>query len=180
VKRSSLIYTLLLLVLVIGVSVSWQRMADWRDHADRASADYRQCRLLAKRINDLRAQRTVVKSQSLAQPEMSALIEQAARTAGIAVDQLDGIDPQTPRRAGRTAYERMPVRVTLHRSSMPQLIRFLLAVEEHETGLTTQHLAVTAPHDEPDPDLWKTDITFSYLLYNPAPTLTAAPGGDPP
>jgi len=109
---------------------------------EQLDADLLKARRLAVEIRNLQGAVSAVEAQvdSGSRADLSAVLEEIARTAGIRGDQIDSVKP-TPV-SGNPKYPETRVQVVLRTATLPQTVRFLHAIENHEARLILRSLQV--------------------------------------
>jgi hypothetical protein len=140
-----------------------------RQRAIRANQDAETCNQLAARILTLESKPAIAAGKEQAQQELSRRIELAARSIGIAGDNLASIEPDPAIRIADTAYLEKPTTVQLREITLSQLAGLLCELSGDGTGLRIKSLRLTCPPQKQDGDLWSAEFTVIYLIYAPLP-----------
>jgi hypothetical protein len=109
---------------------------------EQLDSDLLKARRLAAEIRNLQGAVAAVEAQvaSGGHGDLSALLEGIARSAGIRGDQIESVKP-TPV-SGNPKYPETRVQVVLRTATLPQTVRFLHAIENHEARLILRSLQV--------------------------------------
>jgi uncharacterized protein YggU (UPF0235/DUF167 family) len=140
-----------------------------KSQAQDATANAQLCRQLASRITDLQAKPVVAAAGEQATQELTARIETAAHSLGIAGDNLASIAPASAARVSDTAYLEKPTTVQLRQVTLSQLVSLLCNLAGDGRSLRIKELRLTTPPQKENSELWSAEITIAYLIYSPAP-----------
>lgn len=168
--KNALAQACLLGALAAAAIYGYSLLAKAKRRAMDAAEDLRATRHAADLIKASRDTPALVGLHEIEHLELSRGIESAAQSAGIAAGEIDSIDPSPPRQLGNSPYKEKPTEVRLRQATLQQLITFLHRLSTGPAGLTVKNLRLAAPHELDKPDLWKVEVTLTYLLYSPLET----------
>lgn len=167
-SRENLLYGLVLGVCLAIVAVAWWHHQQARRRAAEVVRDHQQIQTLVRRLEQLKQRPALAGSDELELAELSRLIEQAARDAGIPLDRLVRIWPEQPQRVRDSVYLEKPTQILFRGVTLRQFTTFLHGISHAGTGLRIKSLRITAPRDEPESETWIVEATLTYLIYAPA------------
>jgi len=164
----------LLGVLVAGLLAatlwSYTLLAASRASAATAIDDHDACQRLASSIESLQQGRLPQDFMDQPLNELVRRIEMSAQSSLIPTQSLVRIWPEPERRIGNTPYKQKPTQILLRNVTLKQLITFLYRLTADGLGLQIPSIRLTAPRDNEAGSLWTTEITATYLSYDPIPT----------
>ncbi len=172
-KSRRLIYLSLVAALALVLADGWSywMMTRSKDDAQAALADAQTCQTLGAQMVAMQSKPAVANSQEQAFEQLTARIEAAAQSSGIAgSEHLAAIDPEPAARLGDTAYLEKPTVIQLREATLPQIVTLLSHLTQSQAGLRVKALRLSAPPQKEDTDLWSAQITLTYLIYSPLPT----------
>jgi hypothetical protein len=164
-----------LILLVLGIALgaaalaSYGVMAGRQAAAETAQADLQACLRDAAAIESLRHRPRLAADHERLATEVTGLVEQAARTAGIAPASLQRITPEAAQRLGDSAYLEKPTLLVLDGVTMEQLVRLIHTLVASQEGLHPKSVRLTAPRLAASDNTWAADVVLTYLLYEPVP-----------
>jgi hypothetical protein len=156
-------------LLAVDLWSAWVFL-DAKDSADNSARSALLCKDMAGQIQALRRRPTVAATADVAESELSRNLEQAAAAAGMGVQSLVQIAPQTVSRIGDSDYVERPVDVVLGGVTLRQLIPFLLTATDENSGLELKDLRLTAPRQDDSGATWNAELTLRYLIFQPRGT----------
>lgn len=108
-----------------------------------------------------------------AMEDVSALttrIAGARRTADIAAQAVDLVDPRSPQRSGDSPYLLRPVAINLRGLRLPQVVQFTAALTDRQAGMWVNQLRlapVRRDAEQDEPELWNVDLTLTQVVFSP-------------
>jgi hypothetical protein len=155
-------------VLLAGAALwAYGEMSSRRAQASAAQADLADCGRMAQRIRDLRDRPARAAEHEHLAAETTGLVEEAARSAGIAPESLFRIVPEAPRRIGDSAYKEKPTQVLLQKVTVRQLVQLMHRLLSTDVGLRAHSIRLTAPRQETGGETWTAELVLTYLIYDP-------------
>lgn len=160
-----LIVLVTLLAVLLGGIAAWSSsyLAGERDRALEAEKNLQQAQQMVQQIQQLNKQPAVVREREQLQTETIALVESAARLAGISVSNYAH---EKPRRVGDTAYKEASIQIMLRKVTMRQLVQMVHRLMA-STALQARSVRLSAPRQDQVGDQWNVDLVLSYLIYEP-------------
>ena len=135
-----------------------------------SSENVEACRELSTRIKSLRSEAASASLRQQTSGELTSKLEKAADSSRIAMADLIRINPQQPRRAGKTAYLQEVTDVDLRRVSMQQLVSFLLSAISDDPAMYVSSIRITAPRNLGEAggnEVWDAEISLTRLVFSP-------------
>lgn len=167
-NRMVLVMTLCIGALGGLVGVSYATMASARRAASVAAEDVGRCSELAARIKQLRDRPTLAGAAQLRVDDLAGLVERAAATAGIQLQSVVRISPESGRRVGDSVYVEHPTQLQLANVTLRQLVDCLYALVGETPALGVRSIRIVAPRDsDENGDRWTAEVSVSYLVYAP-------------
>ncbi|MFB3891186.1 MAG: hypothetical protein ACE15C_04090 [Phycisphaerae bacterium] len=167
-KRRKLILMAALGVTLLLTAVwSYQYMSGRREAAAAAQRDLADGRRMMGQIELASRMPAMAADRERLATETTSLIEQAARTAGIAPGSLRRISPEAPRRVGETVYKEKPTQVQLQAVSLKELVAFALAISGPQAGLNVDSMRLGIPREAGADGRWTAELVLTYLIYDP-------------
>ena len=164
-NRRFVILLALLATVLGGIAAwSWSYLAGERDRALEAERDLQRGRQMVQQIRQLSKQPAVVREREQLQTETIALVESAARLAGISVSNYAH---ERPRRVGDTAYKEASIQIMLRKVPLKQLVQMVHKLMA-TTALQARSVRLSAPRQDEGGDPWNVDLVLSYLIYEPS------------
>lgn len=173
--RSLTLLALLAVLLLVFTAWNYSRLADHRSMAFAAVEETRDCHRLAAQINSLQSQPAQAGSAELQVTELTRGIEQSANQAQIQLDHLIRIWPQPAARINDSPYKAKSTQVLLKGVSLPQVVRFLHALETQDAGPRTTRLRLKAPDNQDAVGTWTVEATLTHVIYAPNPQPQRSP-----
>jgi hypothetical protein len=136
-----------------------------------AIGNLRGCQELAADIIQARQAPQKARLETWSQDDLGTVVEKAAADAQLPPDRVLRIDPQPPKRLGRTDYLEQATEVELMNTTLRQLVDFLYNVTRNDDQLEVATLRLRMPHDGADatkPELWLADVVLAQRIYAPA------------
>ena len=126
-----------------------------------------ECRQLASQIVKLRGKPLRAASEAHSATELARVIEKSTQSAQLPATNLVQIDPQAAHRVGNSPYSEQATHLEIRDVTLRQLIAFLRAIVEDQSGCEIAELRLRAPRDEPasTPETWQAEITLTSLIF---------------
>ena len=162
-----LVLTGMMVVLLAGAAawgVRWT--VEQRGRARTAAGDLDRCRELADAIRALRDKPAVASAEAMGIQELGRRIEAACRQAGFQSAALEGVFPQSARRAGESPYLVKPTALALRGVTLPQVVTFLYHLT-NGSGLSVRDVRLQTPRGDAPQSVWDAEATVTYLMYAP-------------
>ena len=166
-RRVPLAVGVLVALLLLTVLYTWGRLAARRAGAVLADADLKECGWMASEIERIGRRPLFASEQERVTEETTALVERAAKSAGIDAVKLLRITPGTPQRIGDTAYKEKPTRVLLKDVTLEQLTKLLHMMASSPQVLHPKSIRLSTPNREDTGNLWGAEVEVTYLIYDP-------------
>lgn len=173
-RRERILVGVMIVLLAIAALWVWQWRGEQRALANRDATNLTEVKLLAERIEAMRAEPAVAATEDLELKELGGRLEAAAGKARFPQGAIEGVLPRSARRFGDTAYLEKPTEIDIRGVTLTQLAAFLHHVA-NDAGLTVRDLRLRTPRGDAPTNTWNADATLTYLLY--APIERARPGG---
>lgn len=165
---------LLVVVVYAGLSVllatcGWE-MIRAQAAAQAAAENLQRCQQLAAQIEALKTAPAQASLERQSTQEVATRIERAAQTAGIAGSAITRIDPQAPRRIGKSAHVQQPTHVEIRQVSLEQLWKFLTEMALGESGLVTTSVRLSLPRGSTNAtpsESWSAEVVLTHLVFSP-------------
>ena len=165
-----MLLSVLAALLLLSAAWGYRDMTSRRASAVRAEDDLAECRALAGQIRQVRDQPALAGERERGSSETNALIEKAAKAAGITdANSIGRITPGSPRPVANAPYKEQATEVLLKRVTLRQLVTFLHGVLGSGAGLRAKsiHLSVPPGGKEELGDRWTAEVVLSYFIYDP-------------
>ncbi len=167
-RKTPVLFGIAAAFLCLAALWGYGYLARQRNAARTQIADLSECRDMMWRIEDLNRRPVLAADREKLASEITGLIEQASRRAGIAPQALVRIEPAAPRRVGDTPYREKPTQVFLRNVTLKQLTTLTYNLTHQEAGLYTSSIRLAAPRREESSDQWTVELVLTYLIYEPA------------
>jgi hypothetical protein len=162
-------------LLVLGAALAGLGASYWHCSINaarlEASVDnLRSCEQLAKEIGEAQRSPQRASLETWSQDDLGIAVESAAAEAQLARDRVLRIDPQAPKRLGKTDYLEQATEVELSAVTLRQLIDFLFTVANRDDQLEVGTLRMRVPHETHDtqnPETWLVDVVLTQRTYAP-------------
>ncbi|MCA9214545.1 MAG: hypothetical protein KDB27_15845 [Planctomycetales bacterium] len=160
-------------LLAIGAAVAIAHgsicCASSKSSALAAAQNLEACRELTNRIMGLRNEASSASLRQQSSSELTSKLESAAASSGIRSSDLIRINPQQPRRAGKTAYLQEVTEVDLRRVTLQQLARFLLSAVGEDSAMYVSSIRINAPRnsDANGQETWDAEVSLTRLVFSP-------------
>jgi hypothetical protein len=128
------------------------------------------CEQLAKEIGDAQQSPQRASLKTWSQDDLGTAVESAAAEAHLARDRVLRIDPQAPKRLGKTDYLEQATEVELSAVTLRQLVDFLFVVANRDDQLEIGTLRMRVPHEtgvSAEPETWLADVVLTQRIYAP-------------
>jgi type II secretory pathway pseudopilin PulG len=128
------------------------------------------CRQLATAIQAAKQTPHRARLETGSLDDLSTAIENAAASAQLARERVLRIDPQAPKRLGKTDYMEQATEVELTEVTLPQIINFIYEVGGRDEQLRTDTLRLRMPHvstESTTEELWLADVILTQRIYAP-------------
>jgi hypothetical protein len=135
-----------------------------------ASDNLQLCEQLAQEIRAAQKSPQHASLETWTQDDLGTAVESAAADAKLARDRVLRIDPQAPKRLGKTDYLEQATEVELLAVPLRQLVDFLFVVSSHDDQLAINTLRMRVPHEEKEnsaDETWLADIVLTQRIYAP-------------
>ena len=177
-----LIESLVALMLVILVCLSYAGMASSRQQFESAFAELDKTVPQARRIRQLRSKPAQATLESHSERALARAIEQSASEVGIVQTHIARIEPQAVRRAGDSSYMEHATLVQLDSISLKQFALLADRLRKIDASLGQLHIStlrIDAPYaqesDSQTTEVWNIEFTLTYFVYSPkSPTSRAS------
>lgn len=165
---------LLLVLLYAGLSgllafCGWE-MLQAQAAAEAAGENLQRCQQLADQIQTLKAAPAQASLEQQSTKEVATRIERAAQVAGIASSAITQIQPQAPRRIGKSAHVQQPTHVAIRQVTLEQLSKFLGELALGESVLETTSLRLSMPRGTSTAtagESWTAEVVLTHLVFSP-------------
>lgn len=155
-------------LLVLGLS--WRQYAIEAARLVAALDNLHSCEQLAAKIRQAQESPQRANLTTWSQDDLGTAVEQAATDARLARDRVLRIDPQAPKRVGKTDYLEQATEVEFSAVTLRQLVEFLFAVGGRDDQLEIGTLRLRMPHETGDmtrPETWLADVVLTQRIYAP-------------
>lgn len=167
-RRRALLLLALAGCLALVALQAWAHLRASRHAADRARQGLVEVRRAAAKIEAARARPTRASDHERLEGEITGLIEEAAREAGIPIDRIISINPRPPRAVDETFYKEKATGVMLRGVTTEQLVRLCHHVLATDPALNVKSLRISAPRGDDTGRAWSVEFELTYLIYDPA------------
>lgn len=169
VSRSTT-YLAVLFVVAIGAlaGASWWAY-DVQQRVLRAQDTLFDCRRLAGQILARREAPETAADNRTGEDELAKRFEAWSRGAGLDANQVERIDPVSPRRPGDTDYLIEGADIELARVTLPQLAELAQSIAREDPRLRVSRLRLTSPRSatEEGQERWRVELALTYLRHSP-------------
>lgn len=167
----------LALSVSLGANAWWYHRETTRQ--DAALENLAVCQELARQIAAAQNAPQRASIATWSQDDLGTAIETAATDAQLSRDRVLRIDPQAPRRLGKSDYLEQATEVEFSAVTLRQLVEFLFAVQGRDDQLEIGTLRLRVPHGKADaecPETWLADVVLTQRIYAPTtpPSLAIA------
>ena len=169
-NRKYFIYALIIVTLLISVAWSYSFMAGREKAASGTRADLERCVQIINQLQILQQKPKLASDHERLSSETTGIIENAARSAGIAPGSILRITPQPQRRINDTAYKEKPTGVTLKGITLREFFAMASTLAVDENSLDIKSVNITAPDINDTGDRWNVDLVLTYFIYDPIST----------
>jgi len=166
-RRTTILLTVLAGLLCLAMLWCQNRQSRQKQRALAAMEGLAECRRIAARIRQARRRPALAAERELLGSQITSLIENAARSAGITPDRLVSITPQRADRVGESVYKEKPTLVSLKGVTLKQLVTMVHKLVSSADGLYAERLWLAAPRPQDTGNLWDAELTLTYLIYDP-------------
>jgi hypothetical protein len=174
--RNRLPILAILVTLLVAMVVSWSFCQSARMSSLVASQGLQECDRL---VNELERFRNAPRMASLEveRPDrIAARVTAAASDANLSPLAILSIDPQTPVRIGRTAYQTRATQIVLQDATLAQVAVFAGGLEEPSAGMVVRDLSLSRSRSvvEDERELWNVRLTLTQMIFSPAPQVNTS------
>jgi hypothetical protein len=155
---------------VIVLAASYWRYTTSVTRLAGAQANLKDCEQLAQQIQNAQQAPQRASLDTWSQDDLGSAVENAASEAQLRRDRILRIDPQSPKRLGKTDYLEQATEVELSAVTLRQLVDFLFAVQARDDQLGIGTLRLRMPHGnsgEQSPETWLADVVLTQRIYAP-------------
>jgi len=155
---------------IAGLGASYWHYSTNSIRLEVAVDNLRNCERLAQEIGSAQRSPQRASLTTWSQDDLGTAVESAAADARLARDRVLRIDPQAPKRLGKTDYLEQATEVELSAVTLRQLVDFLFAVAGRDDQLEIGTLRMRAPHEKGDsasPETWLADVVLTQRIYAP-------------
>ena len=168
-RRETLLVLAIAAALLAGSAWAYQFMSSRRRLAKEAREGLEQCRTYARQIEDCWRRPARAAEREIEVRATTAMIEEAARGAGVAPSSLTRTAPEPPQGVeGSSSYKEKPTRVFLDGVNAKQIVGMLHRLAVAGQPLHAKSLRLVAPDAADTGDLWRAEMVLTYLIYAPA------------
>jgi len=161
---------LFLAAAIVGLGASYWHYSTSASRLIAAMDNLRSCEQLAEEIGNAQRSPQRASLQTWSQDDLGTAVESAAADAQLARDRVLRIDPQAPKRIGKTDYLEQATEVELLAVTLRQLVDFLFVVASNDDQLEIDTLRMRVPHETNDsagPETWLADVVLTQRIYAP-------------
>lgn len=169
-NRKHFLYALIIVTLLISVVWSYSFMAGREKSASGAKTDLQRCTQIINQLQILQQKPKLASDHERLSSETTGIIENAARSAGIAPGNILRITPQPQRRINDTAYKEKPTGVTLKGITLREFFAMASTLAGDENSLDIKSVNITAPDINDMGEKWNVDLVLTYFIYDPIST----------
>lgn len=181
-RRGAALPWLLVVLALLSAAVSYSilQLQATERAAERATAQREEATRLAARLSEAANAGETGDQSERERPAapMNQVIGEAVAARGISAGESGlRVDPGRPSRVGRTAWERVPLRLSLRGLTLEQTAGLLTDVSERVPGLIVEELRLSAPRrgsgslgtdDANALERWNVEAELGRLRYRPA------------
>jgi hypothetical protein len=170
--KSQITMAVVLAVLIVSAGWSFYWMTSAELSAQNSAENLQICKRLADQIKKMHTQPLRAALETRTSTELAGQIETSAKTANLRQNCILQIDPQTARRLGNTAYKEQPTMVELRDVTLKQLVVFLNALTDDQSGMDVAELRLESSRDDSanaqqTEETWLAEVTLSHLIFAP-------------
>jgi hypothetical protein len=171
-RRHVQLFCILAALLAVSAWWSYQAMTQARGLAVQNQSELADCYKMALQIDCYNHSKkpALAAEGELKSAETTALIEQAAKSAGIPQANLAQIFPESPQRLGDSAYKEKPTQVRVENVTLQQLTAMLYTLAGNAKPLKAKSIRLAAPRQQETGNLWTAELSLTYLIYDPIKT----------
>jgi hypothetical protein len=166
-RRATILTVLLVALLAVLTVVAHGHLRRQRDRAGRAAADLAACDRMARQIRAVRGGPNLAAGGEAALAEVNALVERAARDAGIRSGGLVRIMHEPAQRLGETVYKEKPTQIILGKVTLKQAVELMAGIERAARPMDVRGLRLAAARPEQPTDAWNAEVTATVVIYDP-------------
>lgn len=167
---------LFLVFVALGLFVGWSA---WQWHLATTEVAFvqdqlKECQRLGSQIGRLRQAPMQFEESLKSNDALARLVEQAVGQATIEKQRITEISPGEPRRVGDSPYKEQITRVGLREVTLPQLVKFLLAVPQADPAIHIDTLDLRVPvgtanssESTEQTEFWNAELTLTSQFYAP-------------
>jgi hypothetical protein len=152
----------------LGLSAWWYGQEVSR--LETAAANLVECQRLATQIAAAQQAPQRASLETWSQDDLGTAVETAASESQLPRDRVLRIDPQSPRRLGKSDYLEQATEVEFSAVTLRQLVDFLFVVQSRDDQLEIGTLRLRVPHGvrgEQSPETWLADVILTQRIYDP-------------
>lgn len=156
--------------LFLGLAASAWWYCQEVGRLEAAAQNLAECQRLAEQIATAQQAPQRASLETWSQDDLGTAVETAATDAQLPRDRVLRIDPQSPRRLGKSDYLEQATEVEFSAITLRQLVDFLFAVQSRDDQLDIGTLRLRVPHDstsEQQPETWLAEIVLTQRIYAP-------------
>lgn len=165
-RRKIILFSILGLLLIWMLYLSYSQFVYQKQRALQASEDLKECSLMVQKIKTLRHRPTLATERERLSDEITGLVERMALSAGLGAD-IVRITHEPAQRIGDSAYTEKPTRITVRKTRLRRLVTLLHGLTRGEHGLRAQTLRLSPNRPDEDADSWDAEFVVTYLIYDP-------------
>lgn len=150
---------------------AWTSLESSRSAASSGQSQLAACQRLAIAIQQNRTLPKRASQEASSATDLTRRIEEASQRARLPTENLVRIEPQPAQRVGETSYKAQPTRIELREATLRQLVPFLLALSDEESGLQVTDLRLVEPRQTATlatfGETWNVEVTLTQLVFSP-------------
>jgi len=148
---------------------SWNHFQSAKDQVDNAMENLTECRRLTSELDRFRDAPRVASLEIEPPDRIAARVTSAAANAMLSPTAIYSVDPQSPARVARSAYQIRATQIVLQDASLSQIANFVSGLEDSESGMIVRDIALTAssPTSESNREPWNARLTLTQMIFSP-------------
>lgn len=166
-RRKAILGGLFAASLLAAAVWAYGYMADARQRAIEAREGFVDCQKMAAQIEGYSQRPLLAAEREEQSAQTTALIEKAAKSAGITPKMLTHITPELPQRIGDSPYKEKPTAVRVENVSMQALVSMLHQLSSGPMPLTPKSLRLAVPRGDEATSGWTAEAVLTYMIYEP-------------
>jgi hypothetical protein len=159
----------MLFVALAAILAAWNHYRSSRDLARDAVVNLAECERLTQELDRFRDAPRIASLEVEPPDRIAARVTSAAAGAMLSPLSIYSVDPQTPSRIARSAYQIRATQIVLQNATLRQIASFVSGLEDSDSGMIVRDLSLSGSKtvSDDDSELWNARLTLTQMIYSP-------------